>query len=427
MSGASFAAVAAEPKSRAFALPGLWRNQVESDAKLHVLRWKRFIEGDELAYLANVKKFTETYGIEVRVDIHSWEDVRPKAAVAANVGRGPDIVLSTNDDAYLYPEKLIDVTDVANYLGKKYSGWYPICSAYLKRYGRWIGVPLGAAGTCLVYRDSHVKAVGFDRVPPDTTGFLRLMQALKENNTPGGFALGHATGDANAWTHWLLWAFGGRLADENNNVIIKSPETARALAYAKALYPTFAEGTESWLDPSNNKAFLDGKCSLTGNGISVYYAAKNAKDPKLTAMADDIQHANLPVGPTGVPAALSLFFNQMILGHCQYPNAAKEFIRFMMEEEQFGPWLQGCAGYITQPLRAYEKNPVWNDPRSVPYRDVIKVMRPIGYAGKPGYSSADTAADFIVVDMFADAASGRDTIEGAMARAERRANHYYKV
>jgi multiple sugar transport system substrate-binding protein len=101
-----------------------WTNQPEKGAKLRVLRWKRFVQGDEDAYLANVKKFTAKYGIEVRVDHESWEDVRPKAAVAANVGSGPDIILSTNDDANLYPDKLVDVTDVCEYLGKKYGGWY---------------------------------------------------------------------------------------------------------------------------------------------------------------------------------------------------------------------------------------------------------------------------------------------------------------
>ena len=60
-----------------------WRNEPEKAAKLRVLRWKRFVQGDEDQYMANVKKFTETFGIEVRVDHEGWEDVRPKAAVAA--------------------------------------------------------------------------------------------------------------------------------------------------------------------------------------------------------------------------------------------------------------------------------------------------------------------------------------------------------
>src|SRR5208283_607108 len=98
------------------ALPsGAWAP--EKDAKLRVLRWKRFAQGDEDAWTANTRKFTERTGVEVRVDQEAWEDVRPKAAVAANVGSGPDIIISTFDDAHQYPEKLIDVTDVCDYLG----------------------------------------------------------------------------------------------------------------------------------------------------------------------------------------------------------------------------------------------------------------------------------------------------------------------
>ena len=100
-----------------------WANQPEKGAKLRVLRWKRFVQGDEDTYMANVKKFIEKTGIEVRVDNEGWEDVRPKAAVAANTGAGPDIILSTNDDANLYPEKLVDCTDLCTYLGKKYGCW----------------------------------------------------------------------------------------------------------------------------------------------------------------------------------------------------------------------------------------------------------------------------------------------------------------
>ena len=104
-----------------------WRNEPEKAAKLRVLRWKRFVQGDEDQYTANVKKFTETFGIEVRVDHEGWEDVRPKAAVAGNTGAGPDIILSTNDDADLYPDKLVAVTDLCDYLGQKHGGWYPVC------------------------------------------------------------------------------------------------------------------------------------------------------------------------------------------------------------------------------------------------------------------------------------------------------------
>jgi multiple sugar transport system substrate-binding protein len=408
---------------------GAWSNQPEKGAKLRVLRWKRFVQGDEDAYMANVKKFTEKYGIEVRVDHEGWEDVRPKAAVAANTGAGPDIILSTNDDANLYPEKLVDCTDLANYLGKKYGGWYPVCEQFLRPNGKnWIGIPLGAAGNCIVYRDSQVKAAGFTTFPRDTDGFLKLMKALKDKGTPGGFALGNATGDGNTWTHWLLWSHGGRLVDDKNVVVINSPQTIKALEYAKELYSTFVPGTLSWLDPNNNKAFLDGQVSVTCNGISVYYAAKTSQDAKLKEMVADIYHANMPIGPAGVPTEFNLFFNQMIFKHTKFPRAAKEFIRFMMEEEQYNAWMQAGIGYVTHPLVAFEKHPIWTvDPKHTPYRDAMKVMRPGGWPGKLGYASAGAIADFIVVNMVAEAASGSKSPQEAAERAQKRAERYYKV
>ncbi len=400
----------------------------EKDAKLRVLRWSRFVQGDIDAYMVNVKRFTEKTGIEVRVDNEGWEDVRPKAAVAANIGAGPDIILSTNDDANLYPDKLLDVTDLAEYLGKKYGGWYPACEAYLRPDGKkWIGIALGASGSYMVYRTSYLKAAGFDSFPKDTAGFLAMCKALNANGTPPGLALGNATGDG-LWTNWLIWSHGGQLVDKNNKVIINSPETLKALEYAKELYQTFIPGTLSWLDPNNNKVFLDSQISVTNNGISIYYAAKNSADPKIKELAADINHASFPIGPVGVATESHLFFNQMIMKYTKYPNAAKEFLRFMMEKEQFDPWLTGAGGYIAQPLRAYESSAIWTvDPKHTPYRDAVKNMRPTGYAGKLGYASAGASADFIVCNMVAEAASGHNTPKEAAERAQKRAERYYNV
>jgi len=401
----------------------------EKGAKLRVLRWKRFVQGDEDMWLANTKRFTELTGVEVRVDAESWEDVRPKAAVAANVGSGPDIIIGTFEDSHLYPDKLVDLTDLATYLGAKYGGWYDAAKSYgMVDKKKWNAIPMGAAGNCVVYRESHVKAAGFDSFPKDTAGFLKLCQGLKAKGTPAGFALGNATGDGNCWCHWLLWSHGGKLVDDKGKVVIDSPETLKALEYAKELYQTFVPGTLSWLDPNNNKAFLDGQISLTANGISVYYASKTSADPNIKALAADIQHANFPIGPVGHPTELNLIFPMMVFKYSKFPNAAKEYLRFMMEKEQYEPWQQAAIGYVTQPLRAYESNPIWTvDPKHTPYRDAMKVMQHNGYSGELGYASASAMADFIVVNMVAEAASGAKTPKEAAERAAKRAERYYKV
>src|SRR5256885_8986706 len=143
--GAGVAAAAAFPMIGMKDAYAQWSSQPEKDARLRVLRWSRFVQGDIDQYMKNVKKFEDKYGIPVRVDNESWEDVRPKAAVAANTGAGPDIILGTNDDANLYPEKLLEVSDLCNYLGKKYGGWYPACEGHLRPHRKKrIGIALGA-------------------------------------------------------------------------------------------------------------------------------------------------------------------------------------------------------------------------------------------------------------------------------------------
>jgi len=402
------------------------RYPIESGAELRVLRWKRFVQGDEDLWMANTHKFTQLSGVPVRVDSENFEDIRPKAAVAANVGSGPDIVYGWFDDPHLYADKVVDLTDLADYLGNKYGGWYDLVRRYSTRDGRWIAIAMGILGGCITYRRSMIEAAGFDRIPTDLPNYLKLLQALKSKGTPCGFALGNAVGDANAWCHWLVWAHGGKMVDEQSKVVVNSKETTAALEYGKAMYQTFIEGTLSWLDPSNNKAFLAGDIALTLNGISIYYAAKKSEDPRLREMAKDIYHAPMPVGPVGRSSELNLFSPGFVFKFTKYPNAAKEYIRFMMEKEQYEAWQAASIGYVAQPLKAYRSNPIWTaDPKHTPFRDIPERTLDDGYAGRLGPASAAVMADYIMVNMVAEAASGAASPQAAAQRAERRARRSY--
>ena len=57
----------------------------------------------------------------------------------------------------------------------------------------------------------------------------------------------------------------------------------------------------------------------------------------------------------------------------------------------------------------------------------MKKMCHHGYAGKLGYASAGVLGDYVVVDMFAEAASGARSPKEAAERAQKRAERYYKV
>ncbi len=401
---------------------------IEKGATLRVLRPTKFVDPDEVIFRANIKKFSDTMGVPVRVDFVGWEDLRPQTAVSANTGAGPDIVIGWPDDPHLYSDKLIEVSDIAEYLGKKYGGWYFLADKYGKKDGtnNWIAIPMGGSGGPVVYRKSWVKAAGFDTIPNDMGEFMKLCKNLKQANHPVGFALGNAVGDANGYVSWLLWAFKGYLVDQEGKVAINRRETIDALNFAREMYPTMIEGTLSWQDPSNNKAYISEQIALTANGVSIYFALKN--DPKAAAIADDTDHARLPSGPVGRPPESALILNAMIFKHTKYPNAAKQFLSFMMEQDQYEKWLTGCLGYWAQPLKAYAELDVWkSDPKLIAYRDTCANQFWNGYQGPITAASGAVTADYVLVNMFAAVASGQTSAQDAVVEAERRAKRYYKT
>ncbi|MFL5364749.1 MAG: ABC transporter substrate-binding protein [Myxococcales bacterium] len=397
---------------------------VEKDAQLRLLRWSGFIKADEEAWNQNTKKFQEATGVQVNVEYITWEDVRPKAAMAANLNTGPDLVMGWYDDPHIYPQRLVDVSDVAEDLGKRL-GWYDVARAYgySRTLKHWIGVPVGGTCQTLNYRSGWVKEAGFDKFPDKTDGFMKLAKALKEKGHPVGFALGHAVGDANCWCHWLLWSHGGKTVESDDKTLaINKQGTWDALEYAKELYSVMAPGAASWLDPNNNRAFLAGEISVTNNGISIYTAAK--KD--FPQIAQDMDHANFPVGPVGKPTELALFSQAFIFKYSRFPNAAKEYLRFMLSPEQADGWVEAMNGYVTPALKKYRDLPVWTkDPKTTPFRDVISRMLPHSYAGNPSQHAAAALADFIVVDMFADATVNKLSAKDAARRAEGRLRRIY--
>ncbi|HYZ20825.1 MAG TPA: ABC transporter substrate-binding protein [Rhodopila sp.] len=403
--------------------------KIESGASIRVLRPAKFVDPDEVYFRENTKKFTEQTGVPVRVDFVSWEDLRPQTAVAANTGAGPDIIVGFASDPQIYADKLVPVNDLADYLGSKYGAWHQLALLYSRRWhsDAWLAIPMGGSGGATVYRQSWLKDAGYDSVPNDHAGFLAMAEKLNKNGHPVGFALGHAVGDGNGFADWLLWSHGAALTDEAGKVSLDSKETIAALKYARELYPHIIGGTLSWNDASNNKAFASGDISLTFNGVSIYYVAKNSPDPKLQAIAADIGHQPAPFGLAKRAPQSALVVNAMTFKHTKYPNACKEYLRFMMEAPQYAPWLANCLGYWSNPLKAYGKMAFWNqDPKLKAYVDVMDTPYYDSYRGPISAASSAVAANYTLVDMFASVASGNATPEAAVKTAARQVGRYLK-
>ena len=229
----------------------------EQGAQLSMLRWKYFVQSEDDAFVALMDAFTKATGVKVEITRESYEDVQPKASVAANTGAGPDLFWGLYSLPHLFPQRCVDVTDVADHLGKKYGGWVDSAQKYGKSGDKWIAMPV-----CYFGQLSSTTATQPRRRPasPNSprrpTQFLAYAKAHEGERHARRLRARPRLRRRQRLGALDLWSFGGKVVDENDKVVINSPETEKALDYAKQLYEHMVPGVASWNDSFNNKAFL---------------------------------------------------------------------------------------------------------------------------------------------------------------------------
>ncbi|MGB9174448.1 MAG: extracellular solute-binding protein, partial [Bradyrhizobium sp.] len=76
--------------AKAWAQTSQWKP--EAGAKINLLRWKRFVESEDVAFMKIVDAFQKATGVTITVSNESYDDLQPKASVAAQTGQGLDMV-----------------------------------------------------------------------------------------------------------------------------------------------------------------------------------------------------------------------------------------------------------------------------------------------------------------------------------------------
>jgi len=406
----------------AFAQTNVLPFKPEAGAKLKVLRWKRYIEEDEDAYMANVANFTKATGISVEVKHINVLELVWSINDLYHSKTSADIVLALDGEAYRHPSLWMSVNDLEAAIVKQTGNWYPICESYLKVDGKhWQGIPLGVSGNACVYRKSILEKAGFKELPKDSAGFFELCKSLKSLGVPAGFALTQSRADGTAFAYWLLWVFGGKPLSIGNQSAIDSAETLAALEYAKKLYAQLKPGCVDWGDVHNNQYFMNGQISMTYNGMNLYHTAATFGGPEEEAIAKDMVNGDMPLDSRGKPVECGFFLNQMIHSKTPYPNAAKAFIYFMMQPKIYGDWLKECYGFISAPSPILDQNPVWNiAPQVGAMKGYASKMRPIPWEGKPSLIASRIRGSFLIPRMFSDVVIGKESPRDAMNSAQER-------
>ena len=373
-------------------------------SKLHMLQQINFVPAGDNIFVEQAAEFSKQMSVEVTVERIAQNDVPTRATSAITMGSGPDIILIQNNFPHLIADGLADVSDVAEPLGKAQGGYYDVSKANAWISGKWLGVPHDVYSWGWNYRESWLREVGYNKFPENWDDFRAMGKKLKANGHPVGQAFGHSTNDPNNYCYALVWCYGGyEVEKDGKTVVLDKKGTLDALKLNTTMWKeAMDEGGLSWDDASNNRAFLAGSISVTGNSPSIYFVARD----KFPEVYNDMNHAPMPKGPGGRYYQLPVY-TSVVPKYSKNQALAKEFIRWYMAKEQYAKWFEVMDTFSIPPTKVWYDDPLWvKDRKCVIFRDTIKDSRWTGYAGPPSRKSSEAMAKYIIVDMFAKAIQG---------------------
>jgi multiple sugar transport system substrate-binding protein len=379
--------------------------------RLSILQGTYFIPAAQELYKKQAQDWAKSSGVAVTTDFLNWPDLQPKIAAAIQAG-GVDIVELWPIWNFLYRNNLLDVTDLAEEVGRRGGGYEAFVLNSCIVGGRYLGIPSGQSGTAVNYRISWFKEAGVtdaeDGRKLDMTWdeFFAVGKKLKARGKPFGQALGHSTGDPPSFCYPYMWCNGAmEVAKDGKTVLFNKPEFVDAMRrFIEAWKDSYDETGTSWDDSNNNRAFLAEQISSTINGSSIYEVAKK-NQPEI---ARDMNHMLFPRGPAGRFYQLgSRTF--AILKNSKNIPAAKEFLNWWFQDKQYDEWWRLQGGYHLQHVTRLAKDPMWDkDPKMSSFRDEPKYGRTQGYAGEPNEKASLAWSKYIIVDTFAKTVQSGD-------------------
>jgi multiple sugar transport system substrate-binding protein len=396
-----------------------------ADKTITLLRETSFIKTfDEYMQNTLVPAYQKEAGVKVVYELTSVGSLPTRTSTIIETGSGADVTMIFLLYPFLYSEKLMDVSDIADEVGKSQGGWYAAAKEAGIVNGKWKAIPHGNIGQLMNWRTDWFAEVGVKKFPESWDEFYEVGKKLKAKGHPYGLELGHGFGDNHGWIYPLLWSYGGHEVEaDGKTVVIDSDETAKALDYARKLFvDCVLEDSLGWTDVSNNKAWMAEQISCTNNAESILWFAKR-NFPDIAKVTDQAQN---PIGPKGRFHLLNCI-SHSIFDFSPQKEEAHKFLRWLTAEKQAEGWYASADSYFQPFLHAYDNAPMWQvEPRNIPYRDAMASAHMPGWPAPPNRQLAEAVAKYVIVDMFAKACTGTST-KDAIRNAETQLKDIYKT
>src|SRR2546423_8591698 len=378
---------------------------------LRILQWSHFIPAYDTWFdSVFTKEWGEKNGVKVRVDPIPHLELPARYAAMFAAGAGHDLICFGGQILTgQYYRNLVDLSDVAEGLGKKYGGWLESSKSAAQVGGAWYAVPDFFISIPVLWRKDLFQTVGMGE--PKTWDDLRKAAGqLKAKGHPSGMQFSHCN-EANHNWRALMYCFGAKETDPSGqNVAIDSKEMREALKFGKALYDEgMTPEVFSWDDASDNRFLASGVASWIHDAISAFHSTRitNPKVFEQTFVVPEVagRGGTWNVGEPTVGAIWKFSKNVA---------AAKEFITHLADNQKEA--MEASLGYNMPFLRGQDAKPM-------PYlgKDANLARRPrkakrtafLGYPGPMTPPAQEVVTTFIIPDMFTKVARGA-SIEDTM-------------
>ncbi len=380
---------------------------------VHWLKWVDFVPATDQMFNKEMMPAAEkALGIKIKLETVNGNDLQPRITSGIQSGAGPDIIMSFNSYTHLYQNSVVDLSALAEEVGKREGGVLPYAKAICSDGKMYMGMPWAVIGGMIAYRKSWFDEIGVTKFPETWDQYREAGKKLKAKGHPIGQTLGHTFGDAPGFTYPLMWSFGGKEVEaDGKTVVINSKATIDSVKFMQAFWKEgHDEGGLAWDDTNNNRAFLSQTISATLNGASIYIETLRKPDQYKTAdgkpMNKDILHAPLPKGPAG-QFGFHLLQSNMLMKYSKNQDAAKEFLKYLHTEENYRKFFESQKGFATPCTAKWESDKLWDvDPVMAPFKVAARLGQAIGNAGPPNAKAQEGLSKYIVTDMYAKAVQG---------------------
>ena len=373
--------------------------------ELRLLQWVSFVPAADDELKRQADEWGKKNNVKVTIDTVPSGDLQAKVTSIVEAKAGADIIQMQYNWPWLYESVCADLTKEYAALKTQLGGFPEFMELNATVNGTVRAIPYCIVPGTWVHRKSWLKEAGADKFPDTWDEFYTVGKKLKAAGHPMAQSMGQAFGDANGMWYSFLWEHGGKeVENDGKTVAINSKETLTAVEKAVAIYnDCFTPDVLAWDDSGNNKAFLAEQISATNNGASVYLTAKKQNAP----YTSDIAHALQPKGPAGRFLS-QLNFNHAVMNFSKNQDAAKDFIGWFMQPDQYNKWLDAGAAYSIPAPKLYESNPVFTkDPVLTVFKETVQYGRNVGYSGPPTAVASQVLTKYLIVNMFAEAAKGK--------------------